>query len=159
MKILLIVLGSVRSPLAEAVREYEERAGRYWSLQVVELPAGAPGRKSDPDRVREMEAGRIRERIPEGGDLWILTREGKGLSSEGWARALGRRALHGGRPLTLLVGGAFGFDEELLSRADRRISLGPATLPHELARLVLVEQLYRAGTILRNEPYHKGGRR
>lgn len=158
MKILLIVVGSVRSPLAEAVRDYEERAGRYWNLEVVELPAGAPGRKSEPPRVREVEAGRVRDRIPEGGDVWILTREGKGLTSEGWARALGRRALHGGRPLTLVVGGAFGFAEELVSGASRRISLAPVTLPHELARLVLVEQLYRAGTILRNEPYHKGGR-
>lgn len=158
MKILLVVIGRVQGPLQGAVEEYEERAGRYWKLEVIEVEAGAAGRAPSPERVRAEEAERLRARLPEQVERWALAREGKPLSSEGWARALGDRALHGGRDLALVIGGAFGLAPELLEGAARRISLSATTLPHEMARLVVAEQLYRAGTILRNEPYHKGGR-
>ncbi len=156
MKIHLVVVGDVRGPLASAVAEYQSRASRYWKLEVKEVPAGAPGRDPDGHRTMAREAERIQAALPDQGDVWVLTRTGEGLSSRGWARALGDRALHGGRDLALLLGGAFGVQDELTRDAARRISLGPVTLPHEMARLVLLEQLYRAGTILRNEPYHKG---
>ena len=109
------------------VSEYEERAGRYWKLDVSEVEAGAPGSGSPADRVKDAEAERILARIPSG-----FT----GVS--------------------FVLGGAFGLSPRVLERAERRISLSPMTLPHEMARLVLAEQLYRAGTILRGEPYHKG---
>lgn len=157
MKILLVAVGRARGTLQPAIAEYEERASRYWKLEVVEVDAGAPGRAPSPERVRTEEAGRLRARLPQGAEYWALTRKGKSLSSEGWARALGERALHGGPDLALVLGGAFGVDPELLASAARRISLSAATLTHEMARLVLAEQLYRAGTILRGEPYHKGG--
>lgn len=157
MKIVVVVVGGVRGVLEPAVAEYEARAGRYWKLEVVEVEAGAPGRSPSPERVREAEATRIRTRLPEEGDLWILSRKGKPFSSADWARTLGDRALQGGRPLALVIGGAFGVDGALVSQATRRVGFGPATLPHEMARLILMEQLYRAGTILRGEPYHKGG--
>ncbi len=156
MKLTLVAVGGIRGPLEPGIREYLDRASRYWKLEVVEVDAGAPGRTSTPDRARMEEAKRINARIPDGSEYWILTREGKGLSSLDWAHALADRALHGGRDLSLVIGGAFGFDPALLQGASRRISLAHVTLPHELARLVLLEQLYRAGTILRNEPYHKG---
>ena len=156
MKVVLVAVGDVRGPLAPAVEEYRSRAGRYWKLEVKEVPAGAPGRDPGARRTLVMEAERIRAALPAEGDVWVLTRTGKALSSRGWARALGDRALHGGRDLTVVLGGAFGLAEDLLRSAGRRISLGPVTLPHEMARLVVLEQLYRAGTILRSEPYHKG---
>lgn len=156
MKIYLVVVGDVRGPLAPAVEEYHSRASRYWKLEVKEVPAGVPGRDPGGDRTLAQEAERIRATLPEDGEFWVLTRAGKGLSSRRWAQALGDRGLHGGRDLALVLGGAFGVREELTRDAARRISLGPVTLPHEMARLVLLEQLYRAGTILRNEPYHKG---
>jgi 23S rRNA (pseudouridine1915-N3)-methyltransferase len=156
VKLRLVVVGGVRRDLSGVVREYEERAGRYWRLEVLEVDPGAPGRNPSAERVRVEEARRIRERIPDGWDFWAITRKGRGLSSIQWARLLGDRALGGGRPLALAIGGAFGLDPILVEESRRRVSLGPLTLPHELARLVLVEQLYRAGTILRNEPYHKG---
>ncbi len=156
--ITVIVVGRTRPPLDEAVREYETRAARYWKLSVEEVDAGiGRGGRAAPEEVQAAEAERIRGRIPDGADLWLLTREGRTMSSGALARKLADRQLHGGRPLALCVGGAFGFSAELRAKADRAISLSAMTLPHEMARLILAEQLYRAGTILRGEPYHKGG--
>ncbi|TVP55289.1 MAG: 23S rRNA (pseudouridine(1915)-N(3))-methyltransferase RlmH [Gemmatimonadales bacterium] len=157
--ITVIVVGRTRPPLDEAVREYETRAARYWKLAIEEVDAGiGRGGRAAKEEVRAAEAERIRGRIPEGADLWLLTREGRSMSSPELARKLADRQLHGGRPLALCVGGAFGFSEKLREQAHRTISLSAMTLPHEMARLILAEQLYRAGTILRGEPYHKGGK-
>ena len=135
--------------------EYEERAGRYWKLEVVEVDAGGGG--GEREAVLSEEGGRLLGRLPEGAAVVALTRQAKGMSSRGLARWLGRRGLHARGDVCFVIGGAWGLAEAVLSRADRRLSLSPLTLPHDLARLVLAEQLYRAGTILRSEPYHKGG--
>jgi len=157
MKILIVAVGRVRPPLDVAVREYESRAARYWKLEVVEVDAGVGrGGAVEPDEVREAEGERIRARVPDGGELWLLTRKGTGVTSESLAATLGDRALHALPPVALCIGGAFGFSRKLEEESRRRISLSTMTLPHEMARLVLAEQLYRAGTILRGEPYHKG---
>lgn len=157
MRIDVVVVGRVRGPLAEGVREYEERATRYWKLQVAEVDAGVSGGKGRPEDVKAAEAERILARIPDGSEVVALTREGKGMSSPGLARWLGHLALHASAGACFVIGGAFGLHDTVLQASRRRLSLSPMTLPHELARLVLTEQLYRAGTILRNEPYHKGG--
>lgn len=157
MRIMVVAVGGVRPPLDQAVREYEARAARYWKLSVEEVDAGlGRGGAVDPDEVRQAEGERILARVPEPGELWLLTRQGRGVASEDLAEALGQRALHGLPPVVFSIGGAFGFSREVLEASRRRISLSPMTLPHEMARLVLAEQLYRAGTILRGEPYHKG---
>ena len=85
-----------------------------------------------------------------------LTRTGRGMSSADLASYLDDQALHSTPEVCFVIGGAFGLGPGILNRAQKRWSLSKATLPHELARLVLAEQLYRAGTILKNEPYHKG---
>lgn len=157
MKVVLVAVGGPRGPLAAAVAEYEERARRYWPLDVVEVREGASGAGDDPDRVRAAEGERLLERIPEALDLWALTRTGKGITSRGLARYLEALAAGGSPGVAFVLGGAFGLDERVLARARRRLTLSPMTLPHDLARLVLAEQLYRAGTIRRSEPYHKGG--
>lgn len=157
MKILLLVVGRSRGPLAPATAEYEERAGRYWKLEVVEVDAGsAGGAGTDPDRVREDEAGRLLARLPDELDAVALAREGKGMSSRGLASWLRRRAVTSSPGAAFLVGGAFGLHPRVLDRCRIRLSLSPMTLPHSLARLLLAEQLYRAGTIVQGEPYHKG---
>ena len=157
MKISVLVVGRSRGPLASAVRAFEERAARYWKLDVVEVRAGGGrGRALDPAFVRDSEGERLGRRIPAGSEIWALTRGGSGLSSGDFARLLGSRATEGRGGVTFLVGGAFGLAPALLSRADRLLALSEMTLPHEFARLLLAEQLYRAGTILRGEPYHKG---
>jgi len=156
VKLTVLAVGKVRGTLAEAVGDYEERARRYWKLEVVEVDAGAPGRDPEPERVMEAEGERILARLPRGASVFALTREGKGMGSRALARALEEHAVRSSPGVAFLIGGAFGLAPAVLTRAELRLSLSAMTLPHEMARLVLAEQLYRAGTILRGEPYHKG---
>ncbi|MBW3534563.1 MAG: 23S rRNA (pseudouridine(1915)-N(3))-methyltransferase RlmH [Gemmatimonadetes bacterium] len=154
MKITIIAVGRVTGPLVEAVAEYEARAARYWKLEVVEVDAGAGG-QDDVAAVRSAEEARILARLPEGAQVVALTRTGKGMGSRPLASWLGELGLHGSPGVAFVVGGAYGLGPTVLERS-RHLSVSPMTLPHEMARLVLIEQLYRAGTILRGEPYHKG---
>jgi 23S rRNA (pseudouridine1915-N3)-methyltransferase len=156
VRVLVVVVGRVRGELAEAVSEYERRAGRYWKLDVVEVAAGARGRGADPDAVKEAEAERLLARIPDGLEIVPLTREGKGMDSRELSRYLDELAVRSAAGVAFVIGGAFGLGSAVLSRKRRTLSLSRMTLPHEMARLILAEQLYRAGTILRGEPYHKG---
>lgn len=155
MKVSVVAVGRVRGLFADAVAEYEARAARYFKFEVVEVDAGAGGR-DDPDAVMDAEGERILSRIPAGTEVVALDRAGTPWSSRTLARYLGDRGLHGLGDTAFVIGGAWGLSRVVRSRADRRFSLGALTLPHELARLVLAEQIYRAGTILRREPYHKG---
>lgn len=156
MKILLIAVGRSRGALTEATADYEERAARYWKLEVAEVAEGVKGGQPDPDRVKDAEGERILARVPDGLDLVALTREGKGMRSATLSRYLQQRAVRAHPGVVFVIGGAFGLAPAVLERADRHLSLSPMTFPHDMARLLLAEQLYRAGTIVRGEPYHKG---
>lgn len=158
MKITLIVVGRPPASLAGLLDDFEGRVGRYWKFEVIEIGSGTGGSGAQEEaKVRRAEAQKIREKIPKGSEIWALTRGGREFTSAELAKTLGDRALHSSPGVALLIGGAFGIDADLLKDARERISLSRMTLPHGLARLFLTEQLYRAGTILRNEPYHKGG--
>jgi 23S rRNA (pseudouridine1915-N3)-methyltransferase len=154
VKIRVLAVGRVRGPMADQLRVYEERSGRYWKLEVVEVDAGVRGAKSGPLQVRAAEEERLLPHLPPGSDLIALTRTGQEMGSRAFASYLHDRALHA-RDLCFVIGGAFGLGSGLLARA-RQLSLSAMTFPHEVARFLLAEQLYRAGTILRGEPYHKG---
>lgn len=156
MKILVVPVGHVRGPLEAPVAEYETRAARYWRMEVSPVEAGARGRSPASERVLAAEAERILGRIPDDFTLVALTRAGKGMSSRDLAALLEGEAVRSSPGVAFVLGGAFGLSPRVLERARVRWSLSPLTLPHEMARLVLAEQLYRAGTILRGEPYHKG---
>ncbi len=156
MRIQILVVGRARGALADVIREYEGRAGHYWKLEVEEVDEGAPGRDPDPERVRAQEADRILARIPQGFEVFALTREGRGMGSRALADHLSQAMVQSVPGVSFVIGGAFGLDSRVLARANRQLSLSDMTFPHEMARLMLVEQIYRAGTILRNEPYHKG---
>lgn len=156
MKLVVAAVGSPGHPdVAAAIAEYEARIRHYFDLGVVVVPA-APGPLPREARM-EREAEALRRRVPRDLELFALTRRGKSLSSTGLARYLGDRSAHGAPGAAFVVGGSFGLAPSYLDEADHRLTLSAMTLPHGLARLVLVEQLYRAGTILRGEPYHKGG--
>ncbi len=154
MKVIGIYVGGVKGALTDPVRFYEERSAHYFRTEWIEVTAGA-GSRDDAEAVRQAEGERILNRIPDGAEVIALTRDGKGLSSRSLSNLLAEAALHG-RDVAFIIGGAFGLSAEVLQRAGRRLALSPMTLPHEMARLLLTEQIYRAGTIARNEPYHKG---
>ena len=156
MKVTAIVVGRAGAPLRDAILEYETRAGRYWKFSVIEVaPGGGAKAKTHPDRAIEAEEALLLARLPERAQIVALTRTGRGMSSADLAGYLQDHALHSTPEVCFVIGGAFGLGTGVLDRAHKRWSLSAATLPHELARLVLAEQLYRAGTIIRNEPYHK----
>ena len=154
MRVSLLCVGKPRQPaLAEVIHEYETRAARYWSLDVIEVKEES-ARAVSPEQVKEREAARLMERAPADAYMVVCDPGGEVMTSEAfaaWLAGMRDRAQN----VALFVGGAYGLGDSIRSRAKRRLSLAPWTLPHELARLVLVEQLYRAGSINRGEPYHK----
>ena len=156
MKIVVLSVGVPRdAAIGAALRDYENRASRYFRLEFIDVSA-ATGHGGDPDRARKKEEAAILRRLPGHLEAWALTRSGRPISSRGLAEALGEMATYSSPGVVFVIGGAFGLSQGVLERCRRQVSLSSMTLPHELARLVLAEQLYRAGTILRGEPYHKG---
>jgi 23S rRNA (pseudouridine1915-N3)-methyltransferase len=154
MRLVVAVVGRPRDPdLASAIRGYETRAARYWPLELREVRE-EPARGTGPDLVREREGERLLTTAPTGSRIVACDEGGDPLTSRQFADWL-QESRERARDVTFLIGGAFGLGAAVRERADRRISLAPWTLPHELARLVLAEQIYRAGTIIRREPYHK----
>ncbi len=154
MRLTLAVVGKPRNAaLAAAIHEYETRAARYWPLDVHEVKEERGSSARDSGVVRQKEGERLLQRT---GSAPIVACDpgGKSYSSEKFAQWLSDER-DNGRDVAFVIGGAFGLSEEILKRSRSRMSLAPWTLSHELARLVLAEQLYRAGTILRGEPYHK----
>lgn len=154
MRLVVAVVGKPRDRhLAAVIAEYETRAARYWPLEVVETRE-ASGRGVQPADVRSREGERLLERVPATARLAVCDERGDRLTSAQFA-TLVADARERAQDLAFVIGGAFGLPDEVRERADRTIQMAPWTLPHELARLVLAEQLYRAGTIARGEPYHK----
>ena len=153
MQLHLVVVGRAHEPLAASIAEYERRTDRYWSLTVHEVrEEGARGRT--PDQVRQGEAIRLLARVPAQATLVACDERGRTLDSPSFAQWLMERRDRA-EDVAFVVGGAYGLDSSVRERAGLVLSVAPWTLPHELARLVLAEQLYRAGTIARGEPYHK----
>lgn len=156
MKVVVAVVGKPARTHAAAIEEYERRAARYWPLDVIEVKAvKTSALRADAD-VRAAEAEHLLERLPRDVEIVALTRVGERWSSEQLAAHLQRHALRSSPGVAFLIGGALGLGDEAIRRAKHRLSLSSMTLPHEMARLILAEQLYRAGTIARGEPYHKG---
>lgn len=154
MQVGLYVVGRPRDgALAEAIASYETRAARYWPLVVSEVRE-AGTRAPDAAGARSVEAERLLERLPARAEVVACDPGGEVMDSMAFATWL-RDRRDRAQDVAFVIGGAFGLGDAVRERARRRLSLAPWTLPHELARLVLAEQLYRAGTIGRGEPYHK----
>ena len=137
-----------------AIEEYESRIQRCWSLTVIEVKA-QPGRpNSSAESVMRSEGERLLKAAPPDTLLVACAADGRSMSSDEFARWLGVQRDRA-RGVTFVIGGAFGLSKEVRSRAGLSLALAPWTLSHELARLVLAEQLYRAATILAGHPYHK----
>jgi 23S rRNA (pseudouridine1915-N3)-methyltransferase len=142
VKLRLLSVGKDKGPTAELAEEYAGRIRRFADLEVLELRAEGPAREA------EALLGKAR------GEVWALDERGTLLASAELARRLGRLR-DDARPLTLCIGGDEGLDERVRAGARFVWSLSPLTLPHRLARVVVLEQLYRAFEILRGSPYHK----
>ena len=154
MRFTLLVVGRPRhAALADAIADYESRASRYWPLDVIEVREES-GRSMSPELVTEREAERLLARVPAASRVVTCEPGGESMTSEQFATFL-QRSRESGESMSMIIGGAHGLGAPVRARSTRRLSLAPWTLPHELARLVLAEQLYRAGTIQRGEPYHK----
>ncbi len=153
MEIGIVAVGKLRSYYRQAADDYARRLTRYVTFREHEVREASRAPTIDAQRVEE--AKRLEARIADGASVVALTREGTEWSSTELAHQL-ERWLMVSRPVALVIGGSQGLDASLVGRASARWSLGPLTLPHELARVVVTEQLYRAFTILRREPYHKG---
>jgi 23S rRNA (pseudouridine1915-N3)-methyltransferase len=156
MRIRIHAVGRVRDPaLREVCERYVGRVRRYRHLDVREVrDSGRPD--AEADEARRIEANAILKAVDASDRVVALTRTGRALTSRELARQLDRWQSEA-RDVGFVVGGAHGLGDAVLRRADFELSLSAFTLPHELARLVLLEQVYRACTILRGEPYHKGG--
>ena len=153
MEFAILAVGKLRPYYRQAGDDYIRRLKRYVSISEQEVREASRA----PNAARQLadEAKRLEAKIPSGSTVIALTRECSGWSSRDLAAQVDRWLI-ASRPVALVIGGSNGLDPSLLARAHSRWSLGPLTLPHELARVVVLEQLYRALTILRGEPYHKG---
>jgi 23S rRNA (pseudouridine1915-N3)-methyltransferase len=153
MDLVILAVGRLRASYREACDDYLRRLGRYAKVREVEVREAS--RAPTVEAQREEEAERLLARAPGGATVVALAREGSAWTSEELARRVeGWRIAS--RPLAFVIGGSHGLAPGILATAAVRWSLGPLTLPHELARVIVTEQLYRAFTIIRGEPYHKG---
>ena len=155
MRFRVVAVGKPRAQnIAAAIQDYETRAARYWPLEVHEVRE-EPARSATAEQVREREGERLLAAAGTGA-LLIACDAGGDLRTSpelaSWMRAEQERAL---RDVAFLIGGAYGLSPAVREAASQRLSFSRFTFPHELARLLLAEQLYRAGTIVRGEPYHK----
>jgi 23S rRNA (pseudouridine1915-N3)-methyltransferase len=150
----LVCVGKPKGWAAEGSDDYAKRLRRYFTLEVVEVNEEDMNRRSR-EEVLSAEGERILKRLPTDAYVILLDREkGKNHPSEGLARGLEDLGLKGRSHVAFVIGGPLGLSPEVLQRADELWSLGRITLPHALARVVLLEQLYRAVKIQRGEKYH-----
>lgn len=151
----VLAVGKLRGWAAEGCDDYARRLRRYFPVEVIEVAEEDMNRRSR-EEVLAAEAGRLLKRLPDGAHVVALDREGgKAFSSEELARKkLAPLALAGKSRVAFVLGGPLGLAPEVVGRADEAWSFGPLTLPHALARIVLLEQLYRAVKIDRGEKYH-----
>lgn len=150
----VLAVGRLKGWAAEGSDDYLKRLRRYFPIEIVEVPEEDLNRRS-PREVLSAEAAKLLKRLPEGAHVVVLDREkGRRFSSEDLARHLNELGLSGNSHVAFVLGGPLGLSQEVLQKADARFSFGDITLPHALARVVLLEQLYRAAKINRGEKYH-----
>ena len=150
----VVAVGRTEGWAAGGCAEYLKRLRRYFPVEVIEVPEEDMNRRSQQE-VLAAEGERLSRRIPAGAHVIVLDRErGKPASSEALAQKLASLGVSGRSHVAFVLGGPLGISSEVLARADERLSLGEITLPHALARVVLLEQLYRAVKIARGEKYH-----
>lgn len=159
MNISIITIGKLKEKyLKQGIDEYLKRLGAYAKVEVVELPdEKAPEQLSDAEmiQVKQKEGERILAKISDDTHVIALAIEGKQRSSEQLASEIDKLATYGKSKIAFVIGGSLGLSDEVMKRSNDTLSFSKMTFPHQLMRLILLEQVYRAFRINRNEPYHK----
>ena len=161
MRITLLAVGRIKEKFyADAVREYEKRLGRYCRLEIIEVPDektpyGA-GRREE-ELILQKEGGRLLKVINDRPDAYVaaLAIDGMMPDSLEFSRQIEKLGVDGVGHIIFVIGGSLGLSSEVLNRVDQRLSFSRMTFPHQLMRVIFLEQLYRAFRIMKNEPYHK----
>lgn len=148
-------MGAVRDKTIEtAISQYVKRIPFYWAFTLNSLPDVKVPKSAGADRQKEIEGERFLSEIKHGDYLVLLDERGQEFTSRQFAAFIERKAIELPKSLVFVIGGPYGFSKDVYDRADALLSLSKMTFPHELVRLFFVEQIYRAGTISRGEPYH-----
>ena len=159
LKISVACVGKIKEKyLTEGLREYEKRLSAYCRFAWLEVPdeKTQEGASETEDAIiRKTEGERLLKRIPADAYVIALTIDGKVRDSVGFSAHLDKLAVSGESHIVFVIGGSIGLSEEVQNRADETLSFSAMTFPHQLMRLILAEQLYRAFRISRHEPYHK----
>lgn len=159
MKITVLCVGRIKEKyFTDALKEYAKRLGRYCKLEILEvmdekIPDGAG--KALEDAVKQKEGEKLLSRLREGAYVIALELEGKKLDSMAFSERLEKLGVHGVSHIVFIIGGSLGLSEEVKKRADEAISFSDMTFPHQLMRVILLEQIYRGYRIINREPYHK----
>lgn len=155
MKIKLVCVGTIRSAeTARLIDNYVSRIGHYYPFEITVIPDTKATASTSREKIKEAEGKKILAEVNPSDRLILLDERGKEYTSRAFSEFLERMNTEMVRTLVFAIGGPFGFSEQVYQRANSLLGLSKMTFPHELARLFCVEQLYRAGTIMRGEPYH-----
>ena len=158
-RVTVLCVGKLKEKFyIDAAAEYVKRLQRHCKLELIELPEQRLPDDPSPAEIQKAlraEGDAIRERLPKGGAVIALCIEGKPCSSEELSRRMAEFGVQGKTQLTFLIGGSVGLDEDLKRQADWRLSMSPMTFPHHMARIMLLEQIYRAYQIADGTKYHK----
>ena len=156
MNIKLTVIGKTEEKyLIEAVENYIKRLKHYVNFEIIYLPDIKGAKSLSPSEIKEKEADILLKQISKYDKNILFDEKGKLFSSKEFATHLQKQMNQGIKNLNFIVGGAYGFSPRIYQEVQEKISISPMTLSHQMIRLLIVEQIYRANTILNNEPYHK----
>jgi 23S rRNA (pseudouridine1915-N3)-methyltransferase len=159
VNISILVVGKLKEKyFKQGIEEYTKRMSLYAKVTIVEVPdEKAPENLSaaEVEQVKQAEGARLLKKLPDNAYALALAIKGKQMPSEEFATKIQELATYGHSDIAFIIGGSNGLSDEVLSRADFQLSFSKFTFPHQLMRLILVEQIYRAFKIMRGEPYHK----
>ena len=156
MKLTIICVGKIREKfINDGIEEFQKRLTPYVSLEVAEIPAYQIKQPADELKARQVEAEKILSLIGKDDYSIALVIKGNAISSEGLAQKIDELSKSGVNKVNLIIGGSTGLDEKVIEKAEYKLSFSKMTFPHQLMRLILMEQLYRAFKIINHEPYHK----
>lgn len=155
MKLKLLLVGkTVESYLKKGISDYQERLKHYVSFELVEIPELKQASALTRDQIKLREGELILKQLRDSDDVILLDEHGARFTSVAWAKHLEQKMSHSSRDIVFVIGGSYGFSQAVYDRSDSMLSLSDMTFSHQLVRLLFVEQLYRAFTIIKGEPYH-----